>query len=273
MAVVLAVIVVINLDIASRQVAGIERMFPVKDANYPIVGLMENQPNLAHLVAISLPLMGGIFAPLAAFGFILIPLKSTVAYVAGAVGLALWKPKVMILLVLVGVIGLMITDPPMLPSYSEPLAITPPRPKGAYFGWNMGDMQRPLVWKEAITMTLKGEGPQVGHGVGSFKRQFVRIALSKNITPGEYWFHPQNELVHLFYEVGLIGPILAILAAGWTFIRAYRHKINPALIGAFAAVLISSSGYEITNMPSLMAIGAMVWGLTEASIWEKAYAG
>ncbi|KKL54024.1 hypothetical protein LCGC14_2269530 [marine sediment metagenome] len=268
-AVVLAVIVVINLDIASRQVAGIERVFPVIDVNYPIVGFMENQPNLAHLIAISLPLMGGIFAYLAAFGLVLIPLKSTVAYVAGAVGLSLWKPTVMIPLVLIAAVGMMITDPPMLPSYSEPLAISPPRPKGAYFGWNMGDMQRPLVWKEAITMTAKGDGLQIGHGVGSFKRQFVRMALSKNITPGEYWFHPQNELVHLFYETGLLGVVFAVMAAVLTLIRAYRHKINSALIGAFAAVLISSLGYEAMTMPHLMAVGAMIWGLNEAAIWEK----
>ena len=270
-AVILTVIVVINLDVASRQVAGIERMFPVSDKNYPIVGLMENQPNLAHLIAISLPLMGGLFAFLAIFGVILIPLKTSVAYVAGAVGLAIWKPKVMIVLGLIGLVGVVIIDPPMLPSYSEPLAITPPRPEGAYFGWNMGDMQRPLVWREAITMTAKGDGLQVGHGVGSFKRQFFRIAFSKNLTPGEYWQHPQNQLVHLFYETGLLGVVFAVMAAIATLIRGFKHHINPALIGAFAAVLISSLGYEAATMPHLMAVGAMIWGLNEAAIWEKVY--
>ena len=270
-ALILTVIVVINLDVASRQVAGIERMFPVTDKNYLIVGLMENQPNLAHLIAISLPLMGGLLAFLAIFGVILIPLKTSVAYVAGAVGLAIWKPKVMILLGLIGLIGLVIVDPPMFPSYIAPLAGDPPRPKDAYFGWNMGDAQRPLVWKEAIAMTIKGDGPQVGHGVGSFKRQFYKMSLSKNLTPGEYWQHPQNQLVHLFYETGLLGVVFAVMAAVMTLIRAYRHHINPALIGAFAAVLISSLGYETFTMPHLMAVGAMIWGLNEAAIWEKVY--
>jgi len=135
-AALLAVILVVNLDVASRQVTGLERLFPVLDANYPFVGLMENQPNLAHLVAISLPLIAGLFFPLAAFGLILIPLKSSVAFMSGAVGLSIWKPTIMIPLVLVGLIGIMITDPPMLPSYSKPDAISAPRPKGAYFGWN-----------------------------------------------------------------------------------------------------------------------------------------
>ena len=130
-------------------------------------------------------------------------------------------------------------------------------------------MQRPLVWKEAIAMTVKGDGLQMGHGVGSFKRQFVRMALSKNITPGEYWFHPQNELVHLFYETGFLGVVFAVMAAMATLIRAYKYKIHSALIGAFAAVLISSLGYESMTMPHLMAVGAMVWGLNEAAIWEK----
>lgn len=270
-ALILTVIVVINLDVASRQVAGIERMFPVIDKNYLIVGLMENQPNLAHLIAISLPLMGGLFAFLAAFGLILIPLKTSVAYVAGAVGLAIWKPKVMIVLGLIGLIGLVIVDPPMFPSYSEPLAITPPRPEGAYFGWNLGDMERPLVWKEAIAMTVKGDGLQVGHGVGSFKRQFYRMSLSKNLTPGELWPHPQNQLVHLFYETGLLGVIFAVMAAVMTLIKAHKHHINPALTGAFAAVLISSLGYESMTMPHLMGVGAMIWGLTEAEIWRKVH--
>lgn len=232
-----------------------------KDAK--MVGLVGNQPNLAHLIAISLPLLAGTFWPLIGFGLFLVPLKSSIAALSAGVGLIIWKPKIMLPVVMGLFVAMLAVDPLMLPRFKAGPDMKEPT-EGSYRNWNLGDMERLYIWKEASIMAA--ETPFLGRGIGTYKRQFWKVSYEKNITPGEVWLHPQNELVRLFYEIGMLGPVLALLAGLWTLVRAWRAKINMALLGGFAAVLVSSLGYEITSMPSLVAISALIWGMAESGI-------
>jgi len=112
--------------------------------------------------------------------------------------------------------------------------------------------------------------PLTGMGLGSFENMVGGnpdvVAKLKN----EAWKEAHNEYWQTWFETGLIGLILLLMAIGST-IRRFMKKITletVVLMSSFAAVMVASAGYFTFRVSPVAYYVVIIYGLLENKIGE-----
>jgi hypothetical protein len=267
---VLLAVAGINVVWAGIQWAGMDPYWNPLRADIPwnrqLTGWMDSNTNLAHFLALCMPLASLISWWLVVLTAIPLLLATKTLPLLGALmGLLVakrsWKQGFIFLAFAAFYIGLF--DPPQF----------------------AGDGVRVTVIKDSLWMT--SFRPVMGWGAGSFKRIFPEFLVKyphalgtttitgTNITGptlptnNEMFFHPSNEAVRAVFELGF--PVF-ILMLGWFLwiagraIKTKPDKLRDAYAGASVAFLVTMLGYQPLTIPPLAVSGLLVWGLYEGML-------
>jgi len=246
--------------------------------NWQFTGWLDNNTNLVHYLAMTIPLASVLS------WWLVIPLAipvllatKTLPIVAGIIGVIIakrwWTKKFRpIVLALFGLAALYIgiLDPPRF----------------------SGDGVRLAVFRDSLKVQAQCQNGLVfGCGPGSFKQVFVRwlIKTDHNLgtasvrnrqtgkhvqqkrlpTHTEIYHHPSSELLKAVFELG--WPVLFIIT-GWLMwmcrkiARKKSEKWTNAYMGASVAFMVTVLGYQPFAVAPLAVSGLMVWGILEGRI-------
>ena len=246
--------------------------------NWRFTGWLDNNTNLVHYLAMTIPLASALSL------WLVVPLAipvllatKTLPIVAGIIGVIIakrwwtkrFRPMVLALFGLAALyIGIL--DPPRF----------------------SGDGVRLAVFRDSMTVQAQCQNGLVfGCGPGSFKQVFVRwlIKTDHNLgtasvrnrqtgkhvqqkrlpTHTEIYHHPSSELLKAVFELG--WPVLFIIT-GWLMwmcrkiARKKSEKWTNAYMGASVAFMVTVLGYQPFAVAPLAVSGLMVWGILEGRI-------
>lgn len=235
--------------------------------NWRFSGWLDNNTNLAHFLAMSIPLAA--VANIWLVFPLMIPLilsTKTIPMIGAMIGMMAarrwWKSGP----VLIAVLGVFIF------AYDKQSFLK--------------DQVRWTVIKDSLW--ISSLSPIFGLGPGSFKQIFpaylekyphglgdvsvrdpetnVHVTQKRMPTGNEVYHHPSNEVVRSMFEVG--WPSLAVIL-GWTIfmfkksLRAKKNVWRDAYMGSSLAFAVTMFGYQPTAVPPLIISGLLVWGIFE----------
>jgi O-antigen ligase len=124
------------------------------------------------------------------------------------------------------------------------------------------------VIKESWNILYKK--PLTGMGLGSWEH---RIGGDPNVVAklrNQNWKEAHNEYWQAWWDTGLIGLILLLMAIGST-IRRFTRKITletVTLASSMVVILIASMSYFILRVSPLSIYTVLIYGLLEQKIGE-----
>jgi len=229
-------------------------------ANFPHIGLADNQSNVGYILAWAIAAA----APFAFPALLALPfLGLTFPVVAALCGyLVYWRWWTLVLMVVA--MGMIIyIDPPQIYGWKQA--------KGYQVEVRVPTTQdwiRVQVWKRSVELGMKKW--VAGHGFGAYFRLSPRMWPPGNpITYTEQWRSPNNTLVLMFFNGGLVGLIAFMGGICSLAIRTWKNRMNPdvrRLIPVFVTLLVMSTVYEVTTMPSLTALAVLTVGSLEGAL-------
>lgn len=111
---------------------------------------------------------------------------------------------------------------------------------------------RLFIWR--VTFDMIKDAPFSGHGVGSFKEQymyyqaqyFTKHPSSKYKILADNIIYPYNEFLQIWVELGLIGFVVCLLIIGVVLFFSSHYGLNKIYIGGFIALTV----YSMFSYPS-----------------------
>jgi len=119
------------------------------------------------------------------------------------------------------------------------------------------------IWEFCLNFTWERQ-KWFGTGAGTFSHIMPVLQSMKvfNEHPGEYFIYLHNDIIQLFFETGIIGVLLAIIAVGSVVKKAWG---NPMLIAYGTAWLINSIG----NFPNHLATTTLLTIIYLSIVFQK----
>lgn len=235
--------------------------------NWRLSGWLDNNTNLSHFLAMSLPLASTVNTWL--IFPLMIPLilsTKTIPIIGATIGVIVarrwWKKGIPV--ALAASVFIFLYDRPSL----------------------SGDGVRAKVIKDSIW--ISSLSPVFGLGPGSFKQIFpaylekyphglgdvsvrdpetnVHVKQKRMPTGNEVYHHPSNEVVRAMFEIGWPSLFIILGWLVWTLKKAIsskRHKWRDGYMGSSLAFAITMFGYQPTAVPPLILSGLLIWGVFE----------
>jgi O-antigen ligase len=133
---------------------------------------------------------------------------------------------------------------------------------------------RNIIWPYVFASAM--QAPVAGHGLGMARLVTVQLFVEKkDVTE----YHPHNEYLQIFHDMGLIGLLLALVAWGGGFVRQWRvwerakDKVTSkwAMAGGLgmAIVLVSSITDNTLHYPMVIGPVSVVISIA-AALHQKA---